>query len=54
MEIKQSNRNHLIVFSVFTGILLFLLAYSGSTGWQFFNSNDNKQEWNSSGPGYHK
>lgn len=54
MDIRQSHKTNIIVFSAFTGLLLAWFVYAGSTGWYLFNSDDKKQVWNSSGPGYHK
>jgi hypothetical protein len=54
MDIKQSHKTNILLFSVFTGLLLAWFVYAGSTGWYLFNGNDKKQAWSSTGPGYHK
>jgi len=54
MDIKQSHKINILLFSVFTGLLLGWFVYAGSTGWYLFNGNDKKQAWSNSGPGYHK
>lgn len=54
MDIRRSHKMNIIAFSIFTALLLGILIYSNVTGWYMFNSDDKKQTWSSSGPGYHK
>lgn len=54
MDIRQSHKINIYIFSAVTGLLMALLIYANSTGWYLFNGDDKKQVWSSSGPGYHK
>jgi hypothetical protein len=54
IQIKPHNKQHLLAFSAIAALLLCILVYASHTGWRIFNSDGDKQGWNSSGPGYHK
>jgi hypothetical protein len=51
--IKKSHRRHTGLFCIFASIVLAWLIYTNYTGRYAFGGGAG-QQWNSSGPGYHK